>query len=94
MYGRGLLLGSRERPPHEAVKMKPGLCWRPKMLVVAESWMFARESCMQGVEHPQREECVAAGKAGRAEPSKPFDIRHKVTGFGVCPNRFRFSLGP
>lgn len=90
----GVLHGSLERPLYEAGKRKPGLCWRAKMLVVPESWMFARESCMQGVEHPQREECVTAGKAGRAEPSKPFDIRHKVTGFGVCPDRFRFSLGP
>lgn len=88
------LPGSSERPPHEAVKMKPGLCRRPKRLVVPESRMSARESCMQGVEQPQREECVAAGKAGRAEPSKPFDIRHKVTGFGVCPDRLRSSLGP
>lgn len=89
----GFLHGSPERPPHVAVKKKPGVCWRPKMLVVPESWMFARES-MQGVEQPQREECVIAGKAGRAEPSKPFDIRHKVTGSGVCPERFRSSLGP
>lgn len=87
------LHGGPERPPHEAVKIKPGLCRRPKMLVVPEGCLPGKAAGSGTA--PEREVwCVAAGKAGRAEPSKPFDIRHKVTGFGVCPDRFRSSLGP
>lgn len=37
---------------------------------------------------PKREEYVAVGKAGRTEPSKPFDIRHGGARFGVGTARF------
>lgn len=40
---------------------------------------------------------VAGGRAGGAEPSKPFgsevpDLKHGATGFDVCPAGFGFVL--
>lgn len=36
---------------------------------------------------------VAVSKTGREEPSKPFDMEHGVTEFGVCPGGFWSSFG-
>lgn len=39
-----------------------------------------------------RESCVAVIKAGSIEPSKPFHLRHGVTGFGIFPLVFGLAL--
>lgn len=36
---------------------------------------------------------IAVSKAGRAESFKATEVRHTVTGFGVCPAEFRFCFG-
>ena len=41
----------------------------------------------------EREKCVVVGRAGRADPFKPFDIGHRVTGFGVCHVGFQSCFG-
>lgn len=47
--------------------------------------MRARESCRNDVEPAEGEKITILSKAGRAEASKPLDIRRGATGFGVCP---------
>jgi hypothetical protein len=46
-----------------------------------------------GASTKQSEKAIVVGsKVARAKPSKPVDIRHGVTGFGVCPEGFPVLL--
>lgn len=82
---RAFLCGPPERPLCEAVKVKPGLCWKLQDVIDARARTPAQESCLLSGTSP-REKCIAADKAGRSwrseEPSKPSDISYRR--FRVC----------
>lgn len=37
---------------------------------------------------------MAVGTTGRIAQLKPFDIRHEISGLGVCSDGFQSCLGP
>lgn len=93
MAGKSLH-GGPERPLHEAVKEKPGLYWRPQDAGDDRAVGYLpRSGAYSEWNQFKREKCVAVSKAGRAEPSKTFDIRHRTTGFGVLSTRFQSCFG-
>lgn len=53
--------------------------------------MTDEERCRLGVETAQEGE-VCGSEAGREEPSKPFDMRHRITAFGDFPPGFGLAL--
>lgn len=67
-----------------SLEVIPGVQWRPKDIgdIRALGYLSSRGPYRHGTS--LREVCGSGSKAGEAEPSKPFDIRHRVTGFCVC----------
>lgn len=57
----------------EAVKVKHGLCWRLQNVGDARAVGNLAEDPKTGNRSNLRKKCVAFRKAGREEPSKPFD---------------------
>lgn len=84
-----------ERLLHQAVQVWPGLQWRPQDFgdVRAERYIHRRAAYIDW-NQPKREIYVVVSKAGRAEPSKPFDNRRGPEGFGVCPAGFQPYVDP
>lgn len=65
----------------------------PKMLEMPVLWEICQRRLHTRSGTSPRENMCCSHKAERMEPSKPFDIRHGVTGFGICPDRFWFCFG-
>ena len=85
--------GGPERPLCEAVKMKPGLPWRPQDIGDARvMWYLPRRAANRVWNQPKRETHVAVNKAERSWGSE--DIRHGDADFGVCPAGFQSCFGP
>lgn len=57
----------------------------PRVLEVPELWDVSQGVLHVGSGTNSREKRAVINEAGRAEPSKPFDIRYGAAGFGVCP---------
>jgi hypothetical protein len=87
------LHGGQERPLPEALKVKPRLHWRHRGVC----WRYQNcgipdQKKLQTEREPVQEKCVEVSKTEREELSKPFDIRYRVTGFGVTMLGFGFAL--
>lgn len=65
----------------------------PKMLETPELWGICYKEPHTGSGTCPREKYAADSKDGSVGPSNPSDIRHGITGFGVCPDRFQFCFG-
>ena len=86
------LHGGPERPLHEAVKVKSGLCWRPQEIADARVMgCLPRRIASRIWNQPrERERDVEINKAeGTWRPEEHFDIRHGDAEFGVCPASFQ-----
>ena len=88
------LHGGLKRVWCEAVKVKPGLPWRPQNVGDATAIGYLlRGAANKELNQPKRKKCVAVNKDERSWRSKEhFDIRHGDAEFGVCPAGFQSSL--
>ena len=65
--------------------MKSGLYWRPQGLEGPRvMYYLPRRAAHSEENHLKGGNCVSVSKAGRVEPSEPFEIEHRVIGLGVC----------
>ena len=74
------LNGGLERPLCEAVKLKPGLPWRPQNVGDARAIGYlSRRAANREWNQPKRKKCVSVNKAERSWRSEEyFDIRHSI----------------
>jgi hypothetical protein len=93
--GGGVLHGGSEGPLCEAAKLKPGLCWKSKVLEVPELW----DACQVEL-HTVGGTGWKESKAGKEPSNKPFDIEYIGTvrefallGFGFTLAQF-FLIRP
>lgn len=71
-------LGGPERTLYKAIKVKPGLCWRPQDAGDRNHRISAKESCRPGVEPDQeRKVCCNQQSWKELELQECFDNRHK-----------------
>lgn len=75
------LHGSLEKPLYQSVKVRLKLYWRLQDVGVARAMAM---SAVREWEQPTRE----SQQSWTVEPSKLFDSRHGVRGFGVYPAGF------
>lgn len=80
----------------EAMKVKPGLCWRPQDIEMPELWDATKESCRLGVEPcpREREVCCSQQTESSWRSEEHFDIRHGDGEFGGFPTGFLPCFGP
>lgn len=89
------LCGCPERPLHEAVRVKPGYCWRHQAVVDARTvGRMSRRAASQVWNKPETEKCVANKVGGSWSSDEHFDIRHRDAQFGVCLDDFHSYCGP
>lgn len=81
--------GGPKRLLHEAMKMKPGLCWRPQDIGGARDMGCLPETAAsRGWNQPGRQKCIVVNRIGRAEPSELFGIRQGIIGSGFSLAHF------
>lgn len=77
------------RPLCKAIKMNLGLFWRPQDVEDARSMGDLPKSIIYTEKGTSIREVLRVNKAGRSwiskKPSKPFDVTHTSTGFGISP---------
>ena len=90
------LHGSLERLLCEAVKMKPGLPWRPQDAGdVRAMGYLPRKAANREDNQPKRKKCVVVNKAERSWRSEEsVDVRCGDAEVGVCPAGFLCYFGP
>lgn len=90
------LHGHLERPLWEALKVKPGLCWRPQDVGDARAMGYLPSRAADwGWNPPKRENCVAVNKAGADWSSEePFDVGHGDAERGIRPAGCWICFGP
>ena len=77
--------GGLEKPLCQAVKVKPGLPWRPQNVGDARAMGYLpRKAPNKAWNQPRRKECSAISKAERSLRYEHFDIRHRDAKFGIC----------
>lgn len=82
------------RPLPGAVKVKPGLSWRPHNVSGArDGGCLPRKPAHSGRNQPKREQWAAGSKARRVKSFEPFGIGHETVGFRVCPAGFESCFG-
>ncbi|KAL6037599.1 hypothetical protein STEG23_004918, partial [Scotinomys teguina] len=87
------LNGGLEMLFHVAVKLKPGLLWRPRDIGDALGHL-TREAANREWNQPQRKKYVDINKVEqRWRYDEYFDIRHGDAEFEVSPSNFQSSFG-
>ena len=90
------LYGGLEKPLCEAVKMKPGLPWRPQNVGDARAMGYLlRGAANKELNQPKRIKYMVLTKAGRSWISeKHSDKQHGNAEFGICHSRLQSCFAP
>ena len=94
---QAFLHGSLERPPCEAVTVKPVSSWKSQDVGNARTMGYLpRRAANKGVEPAQEQKVfVAVNRAGKNWRSEDhFDIKHRDADFRVCSAGFLSCFGP
>lgn len=87
------LHGGLERPLCKAMKVKPGLPWRPQNVGDDRAvGYFQRRDSNRGISPWERGVLQPTKMKGAGGLKSTFDIKHGDTEFGVCPATFWFSI--